>query len=313
MGLFIDEVGKFITQSNDYFYPAAAPIIYAFFLLTVLIYFQVRKPPRKDARSELYRALDAIEEVLDHDLDSRERTRLKSRLKLIREEAEHPDLAKLADSLLAFIDSDAIYTTPTTPGFWLRLKNKLLAFEAQWITQGRLRAILSGGLLALGTVALVELAQFLWTLRDFALLQSMVNELVVGTQVTTTSALQLVYCQIGYGGHRRLDAVDRCYFAHHRQGAARHPVGQYWPTALADGGQFAGFLFRPILHHHFGHHPVYFIIGCDPLPKTLSTLGRGISILRYLVIGGFAQRNSLKTTWTTMRHEANFSREKIAS
>src|SRR5919199_5617889 len=54
VGLFIDEVGKFIPQKNDYFYPAAAPIIYAFFLLTVLIYLQVRRPRSRDARAELY-------------------------------------------------------------------------------------------------------------------------------------------------------------------------------------------------------------------------------------------------------------------
>ena len=38
IGLFIDEVGKLITSQNNYFYPAAAPIIYATFLMAAFVW-----------------------------------------------------------------------------------------------------------------------------------------------------------------------------------------------------------------------------------------------------------------------------------
>lgn len=56
-GLFIDEVGKFITASNDYFYPLAAPLIYGLVLTLVLVLLALRRRP--DAGS-LVSAPDAV-------------------------------------------------------------------------------------------------------------------------------------------------------------------------------------------------------------------------------------------------------------
>jgi hypothetical protein len=189
VGLFIDEVGKFITQSNDYFYPAAAPIIYAFFLITVLVYFQVRKPPKRDARSELYRALDSIEEVLDHDLDLGEKTKLKARLDFVRQEADHPDLTLLADALLAFIDSEAVYTTPMVPNFWLRWKNWLQDFETRWLPQRRLKIILAGGLLALGVVAFAEIIPYVLAAIGVGRFEMVVEDLLGASLVSSEASL----------------------------------------------------------------------------------------------------------------------------
>jgi hypothetical protein len=154
VGLFIDEVGKFITTSNDYFYPAAAPIIYAVFLLTILVYNRTKKPGPFDVRTELYYVFEEMEEVLDHDLSQAEKVNLDKRLLEVKKHSLHPDIDRLADTLHDFILHQDLVVVPERPlrffAFCLSCKERLM----EWLTRLRFRAILVGGLAGWGLWAM---------------------------------------------------------------------------------------------------------------------------------------------------------------
>lgn len=160
VGLFIDEVGKFITQSNNYFYPGAAPIIYAFFLVTVLVYLRIRRNPPSQPRAQLYQALDELQEVLDHDLDPQEHLRLRARLQSIALDADHPDQARLAGVLLEYLNHQELYLAPELPGFWRRWLLRWQAFEQHYVRRTSLRAVLVGGLGGLAVVSILQVSRF---------------------------------------------------------------------------------------------------------------------------------------------------------
>ncbi len=161
VGLFIDEVGKFITQNNDYFLQPAAPIIYTFFLLTVLLYLRVRRPPRQDARTELYVAFETLEEVLDHDLDRVERKDLQERLRYVSQQEDEPELARMAKELLDYVDGEILYIAPDPPERIKKAITKLEDFQARHIGHRRYRSILAVGIGALSIVTLYQLITML--------------------------------------------------------------------------------------------------------------------------------------------------------
>jgi len=189
VGLFIDEVGKFITSTNNYFYPLAAPIIYAFFLLTAFLYTRIRKPPSRGARAELYRAFDSMGEVLEHDLDPREKSDLVERLKYVAEQNDQPDLARLAHELLDFLDSPELQLAPPRPTIWSRLDQIAARMENRWLTRMRLKAVLIGGLLALGIVGMVNMVNTLPLGGNPAQFTQTISHLVEGGQIKSFGGL----------------------------------------------------------------------------------------------------------------------------
>lgn len=161
VGLFIDEVGKFITLTNDYFYQPAAPIIYAFFLLTVLLYLNIRKPGKEDPRGSMYRALEDLTEALDHDLDPGERTIIEGRLRTAADASNDPNIDELVNALLKYLDNKQLRLTRKRPTYFRTLVGDFSSFFDRLFDRQRLRIFLSVLLGVMGVLALLDFARLL--------------------------------------------------------------------------------------------------------------------------------------------------------
>ena len=144
VGLFIDEVGKFITQSNDYFFPLAFPIIYAFMLVCVWIYLRIRRHRPSDTRTLLYHALDDLKQVLDNDLDPFEHSELLETLDRVGATATDSNERLLALHLRQFVTSQEVRLASSPQ--WIEQTGERVRF---WLAHHPSRKVLKG-LLVIG-------------------------------------------------------------------------------------------------------------------------------------------------------------------
>jgi hypothetical protein len=152
VGLFIDEVGKFITQSNDYFFPLAFPIMYAFMLVCVWLFLRVRRTQSNDTRTLLYHALEDLKQVLDHDLDPFEHAELTAELNKVIATTSDPSQRRLALELLDFVKSREVKLARDP--MWME---KLVENSRLWLAHNPSRIVLKILIIA-GFIAMVAQA-----------------------------------------------------------------------------------------------------------------------------------------------------------
>lgn len=194
IGLFIDEVGKFITTSNDYFYPPAAPVIYGFFLLVVLVYLRTKKPIVHDARSLLYQTFEEMQEVLDGDLSASEKVALESHLDEVIQTSNRTDITRLAKNLRNFLHHEDLQLVPETAPSWLV---RLRQFVNNRMTHFYTQTFLVGGLIAWSIWAMVESLRILISVKNLPLLVQLIQPLVLGKYIRGEISLDLYSLLIG--------------------------------------------------------------------------------------------------------------------
>jgi hypothetical protein len=120
-GMFIDEVGKFVTSDNNYFFRPAAAVIYVMFILIFLVARAIQTNRNASDLEYLLNALREMEEVALHDMDEDEKESALNHL--ARSDPRNPLVAHLKDSL---VRADLI--SPPHPSVYARVKRALTDF-----------------------------------------------------------------------------------------------------------------------------------------------------------------------------------------
>src|SRR4051812_15480805 len=158
VGLFIDEVGKFITTRNDYFYPLAAPIVYLAMVTLGWITFRARRRRDPTDRERLYDVLDGLQDLADGRLDSARRAAIVAHLRHLRAEWGRPGWTAISARLEEFLLSPVVTVLPPRPGLLHRARSLLARMERRLLPERWLRRILAAFLLVGGAGQLIGMA-----------------------------------------------------------------------------------------------------------------------------------------------------------
>lgn len=144
-GLFVDEVGKFITRSNDYFFPLAAPIVYLCIIALGYAAYAAGRRRRDTAQAHLQAGFDLARELVDGPATPGRLATIRAHARAAEALAGDPAEAELAKALAAMADArPATLGAPGGPAlpWWSRALTRIRRLESALLPEGRYRATL---------------------------------------------------------------------------------------------------------------------------------------------------------------------------
>lgn len=151
-GIFIDELGKFVTRNNDYFFQPTAALIYVIFMVTYLAFQATRKSPLTRQES-VANALKMLLEAIRHDLDPEEKARALELLERGGDDRRDPVVEALEEAFRR-IDAVAVQRPSRFTRLKSRLRNLYLRLATRrWFAKGVAGFFVVYALVAIATTA----------------------------------------------------------------------------------------------------------------------------------------------------------------
>ena len=179
-GAFIDEIGKFLTSDNDYFYRPAVAVMYMTFVMFYIAARSIERRARRSQAAYLANALDLTKEAVAGNLDDEEARR--AREYLARCDPNDPVVASVG-TVLDRIGPASAYA----PGFIAKNRNRVRSLyrgvmQRRWFTALVVFVFVATGLVAF-VQGIVVLAGKSRNDLSFASWGELVSDLAVGAFV----------------------------------------------------------------------------------------------------------------------------------
>jgi len=136
-GTFIDQLGKFITNDNDYFFEPTIALIYVIFIIMYLVFKSINRKRAFTKQEYLVNALEFTKEAVLNDLDVHEKQRA---LDLLRHGDRNNPVVTTLETLLKKTD-----TLPSEEaGIFMRVKRLARSLYKKFVTMWWFRKTIIG-------------------------------------------------------------------------------------------------------------------------------------------------------------------------
>lgn len=171
VGLFLDEIGKFITQDNDYFHPLAAPLCYTLLALLGAAGLLVDLRSRRGTRGNLYALLEDMKFATDGPMTAGQLAKARKHLSALEDDELSAQQGSLVAGLRDAVDEAAEHVTEGEDAAWSqRLMAWFIDREARVLPLRRARRLGRGLLVVLTLICLLAgpglLALSVWQLMS---------------------------------------------------------------------------------------------------------------------------------------------------
>lgn len=205
-GIFIDEVGKFVTRDNDYFFRPSVGIIYAVFVMLYVVITYLTRRQKLTSQEYQLNALRQLEEAVRQDIDAHEQIATR---RLLEQSDQSSPITKQLLSLL-----NNVQTVPLPqPNILSRFRNRFGAwYERLW--SARYSRTIVRWFFALETAAFLaavlasvyanidDVQDFLQDTTDYG------HSLIVGQLLASIAAAVCVLVGLRYVASSRIRAFE---------------------------------------------------------------------------------------------------------